>query len=345
MGERVMVVDGNSLLHRSFHALAWTGARGDGNEPVWAVRGLLTQLVAAAERLEPAIVVVGFDDPDLSHRRERWPTYKAQRAEKLPTLVSQLRLAGTVLEQLGIHVVVPTGWEADDVLASTARWVAAEGGHTVLVTSDRDAFALINDRTSVLRMISGGVEGSPLLTPDRLELLVGVCPEQYPDFAALRGDPSDNLPGVDGIGPKRAARLLQTFGTATQMFSRVDSDPKQVSAVVGPAALARLATDDARQRWQHNLRVMAPQAELDVGLGVAHGPGRLPLVADDVHRSILGYGLPGTAALARRVLGKVVIPDETTTSAVDDLGWDSRGEWRGRRSVPRLPVSRQPTLF
>src|SRR5699024_7350398 len=142
MGERVMVVDGNSLLHRSFHALAWTGARGDGNEPVWAVRGLLTQLVAAAERLEPAIVVVGFDDPDLSHRRERWPTYKAQRAEKLPTLVSQLRLAGTVLEQLGIHVVVPTGWEADDVLASTARWVAAEGGHTVLVTSDRDAFAL-----------------------------------------------------------------------------------------------------------------------------------------------------------------------------------------------------------
>lgn len=338
-----MVVDGNSLVHRSFHALARTGARTDGNEPIWAVRGLLTQLVAAAERLEPAVVVVGFDDPDRSHRRERWPGYKAQRAEKLPTLVSQLALAEVVLADLGIHVVVPDGWEADDVLASTARTVADGGGHTVLVTSDRDAFALIDDRTSVLRMISGGVEGSPVLTPERLELLVGVRPEQYPDFAALRGDPSDNLPGVAGIGPKRAARLLQAFGTAEQLFGCVDTEADRVREIVGPAVLARLAGEDARRRWQHNRRVMAPHLDIDVGLQAAPLPGRLPLPADEVHRAIAGYGLPGTAALARRVLGRVA--DAGPAAAVDALGWDPRGEWRSRRTVPRLPVDRQPTLF
>lgn len=338
-----MVVDGNSLLHRSFHALAWTGARDAGNHPIWAVRGLLTQLVAAAERLEPTAVVVGFDDPDLSHRQERWPAYKAQRADKLPTLVSQLARATEVVAELGIHVVVPTGWEADDVLASAARCVGARDGHTVLVTSDRDAFALIDDRTSVLRMISGGVEGSPLLTPDRLPLVVGVRPEQYADLAALRGDPSDNLPGIDGIGPKRAARLLQEFGTAEELFRGVDSDPDRVREIVGPAVAARLATTDAHERWQHNRQVMAHRTELDVGLDAPDGPGRLPLAADRVHRMILGHGLPGTAGLARRVLGQVVVAEEVP--AIDDLGWDPRGEWRSRRSVPRLPVSAQPTLF
>src|SRR3954469_23225686 len=105
----VLAVDGNSIVHRSYHAQARTGM------DAWAVRGLLTQLLAAVDRIRPSLVVVGFDDPEYSLRRERWPGYKAQRSDKLDTLVEQLRCAASALHDLGVAVVVPPGLEADDV--------------------------------------------------------------------------------------------------------------------------------------------------------------------------------------------------------------------------------------
>jgi len=225
----VLAVDGNSLVHRSYHSQAGTGLHGADGDPIWAVRGLLTQLVAAVDRFQPDVVVVGFDDPDLSWRRDKWPQYKANRSDKLPTLVRQLEVAAEVLRELGVGVIVPAGLEADDVLASAARAVAAAGGTTVIVTSDRDAFALIDAGTHVLRIINGGVECSPLITAERLVLLLGVRPDQYPDFAALRGDPSDNLPGVRGIGAKTAARILAELGSAATAFA----GPEEVVRAVG----------------------------------------------------------------------------------------------------------------
>ena len=103
----LLAVDGNSLVHRSFHAQAHTGLHTEDGRPMWAVRGLLAQLVAAVERIGPDAVVVGFDDPDCSHRRDRWPQYKAARSDKLPTLVDQLQLAADVLRGMGVAVVVP----------------------------------------------------------------------------------------------------------------------------------------------------------------------------------------------------------------------------------------------
>ncbi|MET9023709.1 5'-3' exonuclease H3TH domain-containing protein [Actinopolymorpha sp. NPDC004070] len=338
--EVVMAVDGNSLLHRSYHALASTGSRTVLGQPNWAVRGLLTQVVAAAERIGPTMVVVGFDDPDDNARRERWPDYKAQRADKLPTLVSQLDLATRVLAELGLQVVVPARLEADDVLASAARCAREAGGRCVLVTSDRDAFALIDDSTSVLRVISGGVEGSPMLNPDRLELLTGVRPEQYADFAALRGDPSDNLPGVTGIGPKRAAALLREFGTAEGVFAAMAAGGDAVRAVVGPGVANRLAAPDAVERWRRNREVMRHHDDVEIGSEA----GRLPLSADEVHQCVLGHGLPGTALLARRVLGHEAPPDRVVPH-VDELSWDSSAEWRSRQRMPPLPVNLQPALF
>lgn len=341
VAQRVMVVDGNSLVHRSFHALAGTGARDGSGAPIWAVRGLMTQLVAAADRIGPTRIVVGFDDPTHNRRKRRWPSYKAQREEKLPTLVSQLESAAEFLGRVGVHVVTPDGWEADDVLASTARTVAEDGGTSVLVTSDRDAFALIDESTSVLRVISGGVEGSPMLTPDRLVTLTGVRPEQYLDFAALRGDPSDNLPGVDGIGPKRAAALLTAFGDATALFAEVAAGGDRVKQIVGPAVLARLQDRQALEHWQHNRAVMRPETGLPLGLDA--GTGVLPYEAEVLRHLLNELGLPGTAAAARRVLAHVVVDDPEPT--MDTLGWDSRHEWRSRPTMPKLPVDLQPTLF
>jgi DNA polymerase-1 len=227
---------------------------------MWAVRGLLMQLVAAVDRVGPDAIVVGFDDPDESVRRATWPGYKAQRVDKLGTLVDQLGCAVEVLRELGLPVVVPAGLEADDVLASTAAHAKAIGARTVVVTSDRDAFTLIDDTTTVLRIINGGVEASPMMTAERLVLLLGIRPDQYRDFAALRGDPSDNLPGVRGIGPRTAARLLQEFGSARAAFD----DLAAVRARLGAGVATRLADPAARPAWELNCAVMAMRADVPV---------------------------------------------------------------------------------
>lgn len=271
----LLAVDGNSLLHRSFHAQARTGFRlGDGS-PGWAVRGLVSELVAAVDRACADLVVVGFDDPEVSVRRETWPHYKAQRPDKLDTLAQQLRIAIEALQAAGVHVVIPTGLEADDVLASAATWAAHAGGATVIASSDRDAFALIDQHTRVLRVINGGIAASPMLTPQRLQLLMGVTPRQYRDLAALRGDPSDNLPGVRGVGRKTAAALLAHFGSAQTMFDDAVAGGVRCREVVGPALVARLADPAARTSWQQNLDVMAMRHDVPLGLGGS--TGRLPL--------------------------------------------------------------------
>ncbi|MCU1689652.1 MAG: 5-3 exonuclease, partial [Jatrophihabitantaceae bacterium] len=248
----LLAVDGNSLLHRSFHAQASTGLRDSTGRPMWAVRGLLSQLVAAVDRIRPEAVVIGFDDPSSSIRRERWPQYKATRTDKLPTLVDQLELAVEVLRAMGVAVVVPPGLEADDVLASVARIAPTLGATTVIVTSDRDSFALIDDTTSVLRIINGGVEASPLLNPERLSTMLGIAPQQYRDYAALRGDASDNLPGVRGIGPKTAAKLLGALGGARAAFDDVAADGARVLAAIGEGGTRRLREDGARVAWELN---------------------------------------------------------------------------------------------
>lgn len=340
----LMAVDGNSLLHRSFHALAGTGARTAGGDPIWAIRGLLIQLVAAADRVGPSEIVVGFDDPHQSLRRQRWPHYKAHRDDKLSTLVSQLERAPEVLRELGVHVMTPRGLEADDVLASAGRLGAEHGARTVLVTSDRDAFALLDARTSVLRVINGGVDASPLMTPDRLVILLGVRPEQYRDYAALRGDPSDNLPGVRGIGPKRAALLLTEMGTASAVFDDVASGGARVRELLGPACVRRLAEPEARDRWETNCAVMTFHADIDLGMARGAGPGRLPLAPDAVHRIFTGHQLPATAKVALCCLAGEE-PDDHQPAAVDTLAWDSSTRWRWRPPIPPLRRDPQLTLF
>jgi len=174
----LLAVDGNSLLHRSFHASARTGFRTADGRPMWAVRGLLSQLVAAVDRVCADAVVVGFDDRSASIRKDRWPSYKAHRVPKPATLEEQLDSAIEVLRGLGIVVVVPPGLEADDVLASAAAWAPTVGAQTVVATSDRDSFALIDENTKMLRILNGGVEASPLLDPRRLMMVTGVRPDQ-----------------------------------------------------------------------------------------------------------------------------------------------------------------------
>ncbi|WP_409453895.1 5'-3' exonuclease H3TH domain-containing protein [Jatrophihabitans sp.] len=331
----VLVIDGNSLVHRSFHAQARTASHTADGRPCWAVRGLLMQLVAAVDRIRPAAVVVGFDDPGKSVRRDRWPTYKATRVDKLDSLIDQLQCAVEVLRELGVAVVVPPGLEADDVLASTAAQAARLGATAVVVTSDRDAFALIDDTTRVLRIINGGVEASPLMNADRLVMLLGIRPEQYRDYAALRGDPSDNLPGVRGIGPRTAARLLQEFGSAAAAFADRDA----VRTKFGAGLAAKLADPAARAAWELNCQVMTMHADVPMDLDLVAGPGVLPLPADAVARVFREHQLVWSVNEALCVLASAD-PDRLEQPRAPLPSWIEPSDGFARPRLPKLPARR-----
>jgi len=356
-GPLVLAIDGNSLVHRSFHSQARTEQRTADGRPTWAVRGLLTQLVAAVERVRPTAIVVGFDDCNSSWRREQWPTYKANRTEKLETLVDQLALAIEVLRELGVAVIVPPGLEADDVLASTAAMVRKLNGTTVIVTSDRDSFALIDDYTTVLRIINGGVEASPMLTPGRLVMLLGVRPDQYRDFAAMRGDSSDNLPGVRGIGPQGAARLLAEFGSAQAAFDDLDG----VRTKLGQGIAAKLADPAARAAWELNCQVMAMRDDVDFGLDFKTGAGVLPFAADRVAAVFRSQNLTWSVSDALRVLANTESPPPEAPRSIDmshrpeahvvdplhalSQRWSHQGSRPRMPKLPARPLVEQLSLF
>lgn len=285
----LLVLDGNSLLHRAYHAAA-TGRLVDSDgRPVWALKGLVGSIAGTAARLRPDAVVVGFDCPDHYARRAEYPAYKAQRAAKPADLAEQVAAAPDLLRTAGFCSVVPGSYEADDVLASSAAHARRTGWRSVLVTSDRDAFALIDASTSVLRVRNGGLDQAVLVTAASLPGICGVQPWQYRDYAALRGDPSDNLPGVRGFGAATAARLLAAFGSVDAAWAALDGgDGHAVRAVVGETASEHLDCPAMRQVVDRNRRIMQMRADLPVpDLDTA----RLPLDLTTIRRALAGRGI------------------------------------------------------
>lgn len=187
-----------------------------------------------------------------------------------------------------------------------------------------------------------------MLTPARLKTMLGVRPDQYRDFAALRGDASDNLPGVRGIGPKTAATLLRELGSARAAFDDVASGGERVATTIGSAAARRLAAPGAREAWELNCQVMAMHD--DVALGLDAGAGLLPLAVENVRATFLAQQLTWTASAAVRVLcdhesGEVDVPPEPDWSAQP---YEAVRGWSGaRQRFARLPAPEieQPALF
>jgi DNA polymerase-1 len=278
---------------------------------------MLRQILEVVDQFAPDAVVFGLDDRVSSVREVAYPAYKAGRAEKDAALVDQLERAGALLDALGLRTVTPPGLEADDVSASAAAWAARNGWTCVIVTSDRDAFANISATTRVLRLINGGISASPLLDPARLHTLYGIAAEHYLEYAALRGDASDNLPGVPGIGEKTAPVLLSQMGSMQAVWADIDHcDGATLVATldsyceehglrrIGAGLLKRLTAEGARERFEFNLALMSGRTDLDLGLtpDVPGTPGLLPLEPDRVAR-VVGYlGVPATTQLALRVL-------------------------------------------
>ena len=241
----LLVVDGDSLAHRAFHALP--PIKGAGGRPVAALVGFANLLLAQWEAEAPRAVLVGWDTyKSRLYRHDLWPAYQGTRPDFDPDLVEQLDRMPALVEALGFAAAKAPGYEADDFLAAAVRQELDAGGTALVVTSDRDAYQLVSDSVTVLAPQTGG--RPPLrVTPRDVVDRYGVLPEQVPDFIALRGDPSDNLPGAKGIGAKTAAALLLRFGTLEHLVANADALPRYAGALRNPdlEAFKRVATMDA----------------------------------------------------------------------------------------------------
>ena len=221
---RLLLLDGHSLAYRAFYALPVENFSTTTGAPTNAVYGFTSMLINAMRDEAPTHAAVCFDVSRVTFRNEAFPEYKANRSSTPDDFRPQVSLIREVLDALRIPSLAVEGYEADDLIATLARAAEAEGYEVLIVTGDRDAFQLVSDRVTVLYP-KRGVSEMSRMDPAAVEERYGLTPRQYPDFAALRGDPSDNLPSVPGVGEKTAAKWIRDFGSLAALTDRVDEVP------------------------------------------------------------------------------------------------------------------------
>jgi DNA polymerase-1 len=254
MTARYLLIDGHSLTYRAFFALPPEMATASG-QVTNAVFGFTSMLTYVLKDLRPAGVLVAFDRSEPTFRHEKEPAYKAQRESSPEILRQQVGLVREVLDVLGIATVDAPGWEADDLIATAARKLAAQGAEAIIVTGDRDSYQLVHDPYIKVLYNKRGVSDYVLYDEQGIFERTGVTPAQYPEYAALRGDPSDNLPGVPGVGEKTAAKLITTYGGLDGIFAHLDAQT--------PKLRESLAAHEDRARANYDLMLLRDDAPLD----------------------------------------------------------------------------------
>lgn len=222
---KLIAIDGNSLLYRAFFAMRHLStAEG---QPTNAVYGFTMMLLRILQEERPDSIVVAFDAPVKTFRHEEYDGYKAHRKPTPDELISQGPIARRLVETFNIPIIEIPGYEADDVVGTIAKQASAEGYETIIVTGDLDALQLVTDSVKVMTTVKGVTE-TVIYDEQAVEDRYGIKPEYIPDFKALKGDPSDNIPGVPGIGDKSATKLIQEWGSVESLLEHIDdiSDPK-----------------------------------------------------------------------------------------------------------------------
>ncbi len=222
----IAVVDGNSLIHRAFHALPPSMTAPDGR-PTNAAFGFVSMLVKLVQELHPDAVLVAFDCGKPKFRHDALEQYKVHRPPTADELRAQFPIVRELLAALDVPVLEAEGWEGDDILGTLAVRGAAAGNRILLVTGDRDAFQLVNEQVSVVTT-KKGLTDIAVYGPAEVCERYGITPEQVPDYLGLKGDSSDNIPGVPGIGEKTAAKLLQEYGSLDTLLDRAEDIPGKV---------------------------------------------------------------------------------------------------------------------
>ncbi|MET9405865.1 DNA polymerase I [Streptomyces sp. NPDC002935] len=218
---RLMLMDGHSLAYRAFFALPAENFTTATGQPTNAIYGFASMLANTLRDESPTHFAVAFDVSRKTWRSEEFTEYKANRSKTPDEFKGQVELIGEVLDAMHAQRFAVDGFEADDIIATLATQAEAEGFDVLIVTGDRDSFQLVSEHTTVLYPTKG-VSELTRFTPEKVFEKYGLTPAQYPDFAALRGDPSDNLPGIPGVGEKTAAKWINQFGSFAELVERVD---------------------------------------------------------------------------------------------------------------------------
>ena len=300
-----LLVDGNSLTYRAFFALPTDMATASG-QVTNAVFGFTSMLAYVLKDQKPDGILVAFDRPEPTFRHKAEPEYKAQRDAAPDILRQQMGLVREVLDALGITSIDQVGWEADDLIATATRKLTDLGEDVIIVTGDRDSYQLVSDPHVRVLYNKRGVSDYALYDEAGIEEKTGVTPAMYVQYAALRGDTSDNLPGVPGVGEKTAAKLINKYGGLDGIFANVDEQtPKLKSNLIENEARARKNFDLMMLHFDAPLTVEIDGVEVDVdftdrsaptGLGSSPDPDEMKRLFEFLEFRALGGRI--TEALA-----------------------------------------------
>lgn len=298
------VIDGNSLMHRAFHAVPPTMNAPDGR-PTNAIFGFLNMFLKMIDAFNPDGVVVAFDKGKPRVRMEMLPQYKAQRPPMDPDLHAQFPMIKELLAALNVPILQSEGWEGDDILGTMARLGEEAGCDMLLVTGDRDMYQLVTEHVNVVSTRKG-LSDVAIMTPESVDdLYHGITPALVPDFYGLKGDTSDNIPGVPGIGPKKASALIAKYGSLDEVIAHAD----EVKGKMGENLRAHI--DDALlSRKVATIRTDAP-VELD--FEVTSFPA---FSADEVSAAL---GTLGITAMQNRFLALIGGEGGTAASSVFEI--------------------------
>jgi DNA polymerase I len=365
VNDRLLLLDGHSLAYRAWFALPVENFSTTTGQPTNAVYGFTAMLINVLRDEQPTRVAVAFDRREPTHRHERYAEYKAGRTRAPDEFHSQISLILEVLDALGIKHLSAGGYEADDIIATLATEAESEGDDVLIVTGDRDSFQLVSDKVTVLYN-SRGVSDMRRYDPVGLQEKYGLTPAQYPDFAALRGDPSDNLPSIPGVGEKTATKWIVEYGSLENLVNRVDEvkgkagdalranlgnviNNRELTALVRdlPAETVGATLDDlAPKAWDRNaihqlfdtlqFRVLRDRLYATFPDGLPGAPkGAAPAAAPEAAAS--GGGFEVTAA----VLGPdQVSPWLASHSSNERSGLALTGSWsRGTGSLTGLAIA------
>ncbi|KNA91815.1 MULTISPECIES: DNA polymerase I [Gordonia] len=278
----LMLLDGHSLAYRAFFALPAENFKTAAGQTTNAVYGFTSMLINLLRDEEPTHVAAAFDVSRKTFRSEMFPEYKAQRSKSPDEFNGQVDLTKEVLDALGIPVMAIEGYEADDIIATLATQAEAQGYKVLVVTGDRDSLQLVDDSVTVLYPRKG-VSELTRFTPEEVEKKYGLTPTQYPDYAALRGDPSDNLPGIPGVGEKTASKWIREYGSLASLIDHVD----EVKGKVGDALRAHLASVQTNRQLTELVRDMQLPATPDELAMVGWDRDRIHQLFDDLEFRVL----------------------------------------------------------
>ena len=298
------VVDGNSLMHRAFHAVPPTMNAPDGR-PTNAIFGFLNMFLKMIDAFDPDGVVVAFDKGKPRVRMEMLPQYKAQRPPMDPDLHAQFPMIKELLQAIHVPIVQAEGWEGDDILGTLARTGEEAGCDMLLVTGDRDMYQLVTEHVNVVSTRKG-LSDVAIMTPESVDdLYHGITPALVPDFYGLKGDSSDNIPGVPGIGPKKASALIAKYGNLDEVIAHAD----EIKGKMGENLRAHI--DDAL--LSRKVATIRKDAPIEIDFASTSFPS---YTAEDVAAALGGVGI---TAMQNRFLALIGGTEAAPTAATFEM--------------------------